>query len=121
MYWHGPGFDQVAAVYPRVAAELFDTGVNMGPETAAGYLQRSLNALNRGGKEWRQLRPDGDIGPATMEALSGFRSVRGLAGEQVLLTALNALQGEHSIELAERHPKNQKFLYGWLANRVAFA
>jgi lysozyme family protein len=31
-YWAGPGFDQVALRYPALAAELFDTGVNMGPK-----------------------------------------------------------------------------------------
>ncbi len=29
-YWDGPRFDQVAAVSPVIAAELCDTGVNMG-------------------------------------------------------------------------------------------
>lgn len=48
LYWLRPGFDRVAELAPRIAAELFDTGVNMGPEVAAGFLQRALNALNRG-------------------------------------------------------------------------
>ncbi|TAI82677.1 hypothetical protein EG333_15805, partial [Pectobacterium versatile] len=30
-YWYGPRFDQVAAVSPVIAAELCDTGINMGP------------------------------------------------------------------------------------------
>jgi lysozyme family protein len=29
-YWKQPRFDQVFLVFPRVAEELFDTGVNMG-------------------------------------------------------------------------------------------
>lgn len=42
-----PGFDAVAGIYPHVAAELIDTGVNMGPAVAAMMLQRCLNVLNR--------------------------------------------------------------------------
>ncbi len=33
IYWLRPGFDQVAKLAPRLAAELFDTGVNMGPRS----------------------------------------------------------------------------------------
>ena len=34
------------------------------------------------------------------------------------LRALDALQGERYIRLAERRPANEAFLYGWLANRI---
>ena len=48
LYWTRPAFDQVAVRAPKIAEELFDTGVNMGPAVAAVFLQRALNALNRG-------------------------------------------------------------------------
>ena len=48
LYWPRPGFDRVADARAALAAELFDTGVNMGPAVATGFLQRALNALNRG-------------------------------------------------------------------------
>lgn len=121
LYWERPSFDLVSGYYPRVAAELFDTGVNMGPKVATEFLQRSLNALNRNGSDYVDIDVDGKIGGSTTEALKGFRSRRGLSGEQVLLAALNALQGARYIELAETHPKDESFLYGWLANRVSFA
>ena len=52
LYWLRPRFDQVAIRAPRIAAELFDTGANMGPAVAATFLQRALTALNRNGKDY---------------------------------------------------------------------
>jgi len=119
LYWLRPRFDQVAERAPRVAAELFDTGANMGPAVAATFLQRALTALNRGGNDFPDLVPDGRIGPATIAALDAFLEARGaLGGETVMLRALEALQGERYLRLAEKRPANEAFLYGWLANRI---
>ena len=119
LYWLRPKFDQVATRSEGVAAELFDTGVNMGPAVAATFLQRALTALNRGGTDYPDLVPDGRIGAATLAALDAFLAVRGkAAGVTVLLRALEALQGERYLRLAERRPANEAFLYGWLANRI---
>lgn len=119
LYWLRPRFDQVAERCPRVAAELFDTGANMGPAVAATFLQRALTALNRGGKDYPDLVPDGRVGPATIAALDAFLEARGrTSGETVLLRALEALQGERYLRLAEKRPANEAFLYGWLANRI---
>jgi lysozyme family protein len=120
-YWSGPGFEAVAAIAPRVAAELFDTGVNMGPGVAIAFLQRSLNALNRQGRDWGDIAVDRSIGPATLKALRRLLAVRGAAGEGVLLKALNALQGARYIELAEGRAANESFLFGWLDARVGAA
>ena len=119
LYWLRPRFDLVAERCPRVAAELFDTGANMGPAVAATFLQRALTALNRGGKDYADLTPDGRVGPATIAALDRFFETRGKrGGETVLLRALEALQGERYLRLAEKRPANEAFLYGWLANRI---
>jgi lysozyme family protein len=122
LYWLRPRFDAVARRVPRVAAELFDTGANMGPGVAATFLQRALTALNRNGKDYPDLVPDGRIGDRTLAALDGFLEARGRrGGEVVLLRALEALQGERYLRLAERRPANEAFLYGWLANRIGDA
>jgi lysozyme family protein len=119
LYWLRPRFDAIAARSARVAAELFDTGVNMGPAVAATFLQRALTALNRNGQDYPDLVPDGRIGNATLTALDAFLAIRGqVSGETVLLRALEALQGERYLRLAERRPGNEAFLYGWLANRI---
>ena len=119
LYWLRPRFDEVAKRSPRVAAELFDTGANMGPAVAATFLQRALTALNRNGADYPDIVPDGRIGAQTLAALDAFLASRGEArGEAVLLRALEALQGERYLRLAERRPANEAFLYGWLANRM---
>ncbi len=121
LYWFRPRFDEVARRSPRVAEELFDTGANMGPAVAATFLQRSLTALNRHGTDYPDLVPDGRVGEVTLRALDAFLAMRGGQGETVLLRALEALQGERYLRLAERRPANEAFLYGWLANRIGEA
>jgi lysozyme family protein len=119
LYWLRPRFDKVVKRSARIAAELFDTGVNMGPAVATTFLQRALTALNRNGKDYADLTPDGRIGPLTLRALDAYFAARGKrGGETVLLRALEALQGERYLRLAERRPANEAFLYGWLANRI---
>ena len=55
-------------------------------------------------------------------ALDAFLAARGKrGGETVLLRALEAMQGERYLRLAERRPANEAFLYGWLANRIGDA
>jgi lysozyme family protein len=117
-YWTAPKLDRVAALAPQVAAELFDTGVNMGAGTAAAFLRRALNALNRGAADYRDIPPTGAIDAATLAALGAFLRVRGAHAQGVLVKALDALQGERYLALAERRPADEAFLYGWLANRV---
>jgi len=118
IYWQAPGLDAITAITPKIAAEMFDTDVNMGPGIAAGFLQRALNALNRNGRDYADLAVDRRIGPVTLTALSDFLRLRGKGGESVLLKAIEALQGERYIALAESRPANEAFLYGWIANRI---
>ncbi len=119
IYWQRPGFDRIAPLAPDVAAELFDTGVNMGPSVAVAFLQRALNALNRGATDYPDIVPGARIDTATIEALTVFLAKRKPRGESVLVKALEALQGERYLDLAERRPANEAFLYGWLANRLS--
>lgn len=104
-----PGFSNFPST---VAAELFDTGVNMGPATAARFLQRAVNALQGSG-----LAVDGKVGPATRNAVAVYLASRSNA-ESILVKALNCLQGERYIELVEANASQRRFINGWFANRV---
>jgi len=117
-YWSGPGYDRIATIAPRVAAELFDTGVNMGTAVATAFLRRALNALNRNSTDYPDIPAEGAVDDKLHVALSAFLRRRGASGEAVLLKALEAMQGERYIRLAESRPANEAFLYGWLANRI---
>ncbi|MBN3194075.1 glycoside hydrolase family 108 protein [Pectobacterium versatile] len=117
-YWYGPRFDQVAAVSPVIAAELCDTGINMGPSVPSKWFQRWLTAMNDGVRLYPDLIADGNIGPRTITALRQYLAARGLEAERVLLRALNCSQGARYLELAEQRPANEAFLYGWVRERV---
>lgn len=118
-YWTEPGFDKVATVSEAIAEEVCDTGVNMGVRTSSKYLQRALNALNLKGELFADSPVDGLIGPMTISALTSFLAKRGKEGEQVLLKALNCLQGARYIELCEERQTNESFLYGWMRQRIS--
>jgi len=117
-YWTDPRLDRVAEQCPALAAELFDTGVNMGPGTAVKFLQRALNVLNRRGRDWPDMAVDGALGSITLNALATFIEHRGAAGETALIKACDALQCVRYIELCEARAANEDFAYGWIANRV---
>jgi lysozyme family protein len=124
VYVIAPGFARVAAISPAVAAELFDTGANMGPSVPALWFQQWLNALNRQGRDYADIpedadQPRGGIGPRTLEAFKMLRAKRGAeAADAVMLKGLNSDQGAKYKQLARNRTANEDFVFGWLANRV---
>lgn len=117
-YWDAIGLDWVAAIDADIAAELFDTAVNMGTSWPVLWLQRVLNALNRQGADFPDLKTDGHAGQVTGNALKAFLGLRGATGKRAVLIYLNALQGARYIDLAEARQANETFVLGW-AQRVA--
>jgi lysozyme family protein len=115
-----PGFAAIVPLSAAIAAELVDTGVNMGPGTAARFLQRALNAANRQGRDWGDVPVDGVCGSGTVQALRAAMLKRGkVDGERVILRTLNALQGARYVELTEMRGANEQFFWGWIDKRVA--
>lgn len=121
LYYVGPKFDQVHQLSPRIAEELTDTGVNMGQAVAAKFLQQALNAFNREGKVYPDIAVDGLLGIRSLAALRSYLEYRGAEGEEVMLKALNCLQGARYIEITENRPANEEFTYGWIRSRVELA
>lgn len=118
-YVVGPGFSAIMPLSAAVAEEVVDTGVNMGPAVASIFLQKALNTFNNQGSDYPDLKVDGDIGPATINALKALLANRGHDGETVLLRALNSLQGEHYISIGANRPASEAFEFGWFLRRVA--
>ena len=90
----------------------------MGPATATGFLKRTLNVMNRMGKDYANLAPVPIIDDATLTALNAFLEKRGAAGTAVLIKAVNVLQGERYISLAEHRPADESFVFGWMNSRI---
>jgi lysozyme family protein len=100
-----------------LAAELFDSAVNCGVPTVTKWLQRALNALNDGGRRWPEVSEDGRMGQVTLATLfAAMKHPEG--GAALLLKALNVLQGAHYFDLVRARVKDERFLRGWLLNRV---
>ena len=124
VYWNGPKFNEIGKISMPIAAELFDTYVNMGKGNVAElegpefWLQRWLNALNNEDKDWPELVVDGDLGQKTREALAAFIKKRGKAGETNLVKVLNDMQTARYLDIIEGRKKNEAFAYGWITNRV---
>ena len=114
-----PEFDEVYKVSPQISEELVDTGVNMGISIASKFLQQALNALNDGGTQYSDLVVDGVLGNRSISSLQSFLARRGANGTKVLLRALNSRQCARYISIAESTPKNERFVYGWILNRVS--
>lgn len=114
-YWDEVRGDELEAIDPALAREVVDTAVNMGAGRAGEFLQRALNVFNTGGTLYADITVDGAIGPATIRAVEGYAAKRAV---NVLVKALNCLQGAYYIDLAERRAKDENFVYGWLRARV---
>jgi lysozyme family protein len=124
-YFTAPGFDKVAAVSARIAEELLDTGVNMGPAWPCIWLQQTLNVCNRQGQDWADIAVDGALGPTTVRTLQALLQRRGVrAGEDLVLTCLNGLQfGRYWSIATAGGPNNDQELnfVGWITARIGLA
>lgn len=100
-YWEAPGFHRIAN--ERVAAKVFDIGVNAGPRVAVVLLQRSLKYLGA-----PTLKDDGVLGPLTLAAVNA-------SDPELVLAALASEQALFYLRCIEADPRKAKFKRGWLA------
>lgn len=94
-----------------IGLELFEQAVHFGVHTAVSVMQRAVNALNRNGRDWDDIREDGRVGPRTATAVAACMGNR---GPGVLLKALNILQGCRYFDIVRADPAQEVFLHGWL-------
>lgn len=95
-YWNYDGIRN-----DRVAAKLFDMGVNMGPSRAIKYCQTALNDAGA------SLTVDGVYGPKTEAAVNA-------SDPDELIADLCFEQRAHYLSICDRDNTQRKFLKGWL-------
>jgi len=95
--------------------EIFDTSVHEGVTQAVTFLQESLSILNRDEKLFPDLLVDGKLGPVTISALNVLINLDEI---DILLLTMNIRQGNYLFEKAEENPVKEKYIRGWLKNRV---
>jgi lysozyme family protein len=103
-FWDQLNLDQVES--HTIAAELFDSAVNVGSARVAHWLQHAVNLLSS-----PKLVQDGRIGPRTIGAVNLLIDT---LGEGPLLKTLNGLQFEHYHAIVSRDPGQDVFFKGWL-------
>lgn len=120
VFWIAPGFDQINDIMPALAAYMLETGINLGPSTPSGFLQRGLNVMNNQGALYANVTVDGNTGAETRAALVGYRTARPISesGDLVLMGVMRALAVVNYIQIAEANPSQEVWEYGWLRDRA---
>lgn len=116
-FWHRVAGDRIPD--QDLANWLYDMAVNAGVGAAVSQLQWSLNLLNRGGRDYKDIEVDGGMGDKTLEALDAYLAKRGNAGKFALLTLLFAGQVDAWSELAIKDPSQESNMNGWLNRAVS--
>ena len=114
-YIEKPGFMPMVELQPAVATKLIDAGVNAGPYRSSLWFQQSMNALNRGGKDFPSIRVDGKFGAHSVAAYNSLERVRGKRRAcELTLKAMDGFQSAHYLSLT----KLNKYTVGWMDNRI---
>lgn len=114
-----PGFDAIVQRNVALGEEIVDQGVNFGPHRPSCWTQTALNALNRGGRDYRDIAVDCRVGPATMAAYDALARKRGATKAcELVLKLMEAQQGAEYLRLARVNSKLETFMPGWVDHRL---
>lgn len=100
-YWHKLRLNSVSD--SMIAAEIFDTAVNMGRTAATRICQRALNYLGE------ELDEDGIMGDKTLEALNRWSR----KDKRALFICLNGFQFARYVAIVEGNGTQHRFVRGW--------
>ncbi len=117
-YFKNTNIFELFEVSPLIGTEVFDAAINMGPGTAIKFIQRALNVLNRKSTIYKDVNADGVLGSDTKLAMKQYIASRGSDGVDVLYKTIVCLRGARYVEIAEKSPKNESFIFGWIKNRI---
>lgn len=114
-YINKPGYGDIITLSPAVGQKLVDAGVNTGTGRSSRWFQTSLNALNRGGKDYPNITVDGSIGLGSVNAYTALQKVRGkVKACEMVIKLMDAQQATHYMGLT----KTPQYTPGWVDNRV---
>ena len=100
-YWLASNCDDITLIAPKLAAIHFDGAVNHGVGRASKFLQQALGVV-----------ADGDIGPATLNALSKMCADK--SKEVELCRKVAELRKAFYNSIVRNNPTQAKFLNGWM-------
>ena len=89
---------------PVIAAEIFDTAVNVGVKGAVIIAQKALAYLGE------RIVEDGKMGPLTIGALNAWAR----KDEQALFKCLNGFQFIHYVKITGQNESLKRFARGWM-------
>lgn len=101
-YWDRLQCDDM--ISDAIAAEIFDTAVNVGVKGAIRIAQQALAYLGEG------IVGDGIIGPKTLEALNWWSE----KDERALFKCLNGFQFMHYVKITSLNKTLSRFSHGWM-------
>lgn len=114
-YIKKPGYEAMLDYSPAVVEEMVDTAVNTGTSRSSTWFQKSLNALNRGGKDYPMISVDGKVGASSIKAYAALERVRGkVKACEMVIKLMDAQQANHYMSLT----KLSDFTPGWVAHRI---
>jgi lysozyme family protein len=99
-YWKFEGIKS-----KRVAVKMFDMAVQFGPQRMIRWVQKELADTPDGFD--KPLKPDGIIGPKTLEIIN-------MVPEEAMLSILGQLCENKYRAIVEKDPTQNVFLTGWL-------
>lgn len=109
-YWDINKLDDVNAVNPALALEMFDAGVNCGVSRAGKWLQMGLNLMNRNQTSWPNISEDGQVGAGTVATLKKVPK----DDMDMLYMVVKCLRGNHYLDLCTAKEVQEKYLRGWM-------
>lgn len=102
-----------------LAEELYDSAVNCGQGRAQEWLQVALNASNRRGTLWPDLKVDGRVGQVTAGA--ALEAARMPLRKWLVLQVMETQQRSHYLHLALADRTQEENMLGWFRLRVQYA
>jgi len=114
-WWDKLWLDDVMRFSPELCERLFDFGINAGRKNAVKSLQRVLNIHNVKGTRYPDLKVDGYMGNATLNAIEAYLKMPYPEQAMKLTALMYCMQQYHYVSISESRERNETFTNGWTA------